>query len=49
MIAEVAAKQSKRDAILSVNNIINFENIFEIIIKRSKKVKLILIAKSMQN
>lgn len=28
-IAEVAAKQSKRDMIVSVNNIINFENIFE--------------------
>ena len=28
-IAEVAAKQSKRDAILKVNNIINFQNIFE--------------------
>lgn len=28
-IAEVAAKQSKRDCILKVNNIINFKNIFE--------------------
>lgn len=28
-IAEVAAKQSKRDKILIVNNIINFKNIFE--------------------
>lgn len=28
-IAEVAAKQSKRDRILKVNNIINFQNIFE--------------------
>ena len=28
-IAEVAAKQSKRDSILQVNNIINFENVFE--------------------
>ena len=28
-IAEVAAKQSKRDSILKVNNIINFKNIFE--------------------
>ena len=28
-IAEVAAKQSKRDTILKVNNIINFQNIFE--------------------
>lgn len=28
-IAEVAAKQSKRDNILKVNNIINFQNIFE--------------------
>lgn len=28
-IAEVAAKQSKRDSILKVNNIINFQNIFE--------------------
>jgi len=28
-IAEVAAKQSKRDCILQVNNIINFQNIFE--------------------
>lgn len=28
-IAEVAAKQSKRDIILNVNNIINFEKIFE--------------------
>lgn len=28
-IAEVAAKQSKRDAILKVNNVINFQNIFE--------------------
>ena len=28
-IAEVGAKQSKRDRILVVNNIINFENIFE--------------------
>ena len=30
-IAEVASKQSKRDCLLKVNNIINFENIFEII------------------
>ena len=28
-IAEVAAKQSKRDNILEVNNVINFQNIFE--------------------
>ena len=28
-IAEVAAKQSKRDNILKVNNVINFQNIFE--------------------
>jgi len=28
-IAEVAAKQSKRDSILKVNNVINFQNIFE--------------------
>ena len=28
-IAEVAAKQSKRDTILKVNNVINFQNIFE--------------------
>ena len=28
-IAEVAAKQSKRDNILQVNNVINFQNIFE--------------------
>lgn len=28
-IAEVASKQSKRDSILCVNNIINFKNIFE--------------------
>lgn len=28
-IAEVAAKQSKRDSILQVNNVINFQNIFE--------------------
>ena len=28
-IAEVAAKQSKRDSILKVNNVINFKNIFE--------------------
>lgn len=28
-IAEVAAKQSKRDTILKINNIINFQNIFE--------------------
>ena len=28
-IAEVAAKQSKRDCIVTINNIINFENIFE--------------------
>lgn len=28
-IAEVAAKQSKRDAILKVNNLTNFKNIFE--------------------
>ena len=28
-IAEVAAKQSKRDCILKVNNVINFQNIFE--------------------
>ena len=28
-IAEVAAKQSKRDNILKINNVINFENIFE--------------------
>ena len=28
-IAEVAAKQSKRDAILKVNNVINFKNLFE--------------------
>ena len=28
-IAEVAAKQSKRDCIVKVNNIINFQNIFE--------------------
>ena len=28
-IAEVAAKQSKRDQILKVNNVINFQNIFE--------------------
>lgn len=28
-IAEVAAKQSKRDSILKVNNLINFKNIFE--------------------
>ena len=28
-IAEVAAKQSKRDSILKVNNIINFKNVFE--------------------
>lgn len=28
-IAEVAAKQSKRDSILKVNSVINFQNIFE--------------------
>lgn len=28
-IAEVAAKQSKRDSILKVNNVINFQNVFE--------------------
>lgn len=28
-IAEVAAKQSKRDTILKINNVINFQNIFE--------------------
>ncbi len=28
-IAEVAAKQSKRDSILKVNNVINFQNMFE--------------------
>ena len=28
-IAEVAAKQSKRDCILKLNNIINFQNVFE--------------------
>ena len=28
-IAEVAAKQSKRDRILKVNNVINFQNVFE--------------------
>ena len=28
-IAEVAAKQSKRDSIVRVNNVINFQNIFE--------------------
>ena len=28
-IAEVAAKQSKRDTILKVNNVVNFQNIFE--------------------
>lgn len=28
-VAEVAAKQSKRDCILNVNSIINFQNIFE--------------------
>jgi len=28
-IAEVAAKQSKRDCILKVNNVINFQNLFE--------------------
>ena len=28
-IAEVAAKQSKRDCILKVNNVINFKNIFD--------------------
>lgn len=28
-IAEVAAKQSKRDTIVKINNVINFQNIFE--------------------
>lgn len=32
-IAEVAAKQSKRDCIVKINNIINFENIFEKVVK----------------
>lgn len=30
-IAEVAAKQSKRDSILKVNNVINFQNVFEMV------------------
>lgn len=39
-IAEVAAKQSGRDEILKVNQIINFKNIFEII----KEYDIVLIA-----
>lgn len=39
-IAEVAAKQSKRDVIVSVNNIINFQNIFE----KVKDYDILLIA-----
>lgn len=39
-IAEVAAKQSKRDCILKVNNIINFKNIFE----KIKDYDIVLVA-----
>jgi len=39
-IAEVAAKQSKRDTILKVNNVINFQNIFE----KVKDYDILLIA-----
>lgn len=39
-IAEMASKQSKRDILLKVNNIINFENIFEII----KEYDIVLVA-----
>ena len=39
-IAEVAAKQSKRDTILKVNFVINFEKIFEII----KNYDIVLVA-----
>ena len=39
-IAEVAAKQSKRDSILKVNNVINFQNIFE----KVKEYDILLVA-----
>lgn len=39
-ISEVAAKQSKRDTILKINNVINFENIFE----KVKDYDILLIA-----
>ena len=39
-ITEVASKQSKRDILLKVNNVINFENIFEII----KEYDIVLVA-----
>lgn len=39
-IAEVAAKQSKRDVIVKVNNIINFQNVFE----KIKDYDILLIA-----
>lgn len=39
-IAEVAAKQSKRDSIVQVNNIINFENVFE----KTKDYDILLVA-----
>lgn len=39
-IAEVAAKQSKRDTILRINSIINFQNVFE----KTKDYDILLVA-----
>lgn len=39
-IAEVAAKQSKRDSIVKINNIINFQNIFE----KKEEYDIVLVA-----
>lgn len=44
-IAEVASKQSKRDAILKVNDIINFQNIFE----KVKDYDIVLVAYENEN
>ena len=44
-IAEVAAKQSKRDCILKVNGVINFQNVFEIV----KDYDILLVAYEEEN